>query len=341
MNAPLQHAYIPYSRVEQLRQARQILRQEADALSDIAARLDSRFCEAVDLLAACTGTAIVTGMGKAGIIGRKITATLSSTGTRALFLHPAEAVHGDLGAVRGDDLFLMLSNSGETEEVCRLLPIVRGWGNPIIAITGRESSTLARNADIVISFGGLAEAGQLGLAPTTSTTAMLAVGDALALVTSQQKGFTPQQFAVFHPAGSLGRQLQTVRDVMREGDQLRIASEQASIREVFAGMQRPGRRTGAVMLVDDAGRLTGLFTDSDLARLLEARRDAQLDRPICEVMTRDPFTIPVSAALIEAVTVLANRRVSELPVIDSSGRPVGLIDITDIIGLLPSGTEDS
>jgi arabinose-5-phosphate isomerase len=177
------------------------------------------------------------------------------------------------------------------------------------------------------------EAGLHGLAPTTSTAAMLAVGDALALVISQVRNFTPQQFAVFHPGGSLGRRLASVKDIMRAGDQVRIASESATIREVFVTLARPGRRTGAVMLVDADGRLSGLFTDSDLARLLEHHRDQQFDRPISEVMTNKPLTISPDAILEEVLQLLGARHVSELPVVDAAGCPVGLIDITDLIGL--------
>jgi arabinose-5-phosphate isomerase len=210
----------------------------------------------------------------------------------------------------------------------------------IVAITSIDTSTLASQSDAVIRLGRLREADAYGLAPTTSTTAMLAVGDALALVVSRLKGFTPQQFAVFHPAGSLGRQLATVGEIMRQGDQLRIARNDATIREVFVGLGKPGRRTGAVMLVDPQGRLCGLFTDSDLARLLELRREFELDRSIAEVMTVGPVTISPEAQLREAVDILSSRKISELPVVDDEHRPVGLIDITDVIGLMPRQAGD-
>jgi arabinose-5-phosphate isomerase len=328
-------AVIPFSQFEQLREARAIITHEGQALLDVARRLDASFCAAVDLLVHCRGSVAVTGVGKAGLIGKKIAATLSSTGTRAYFLHPTEAFHGDLGCVSHDDVLLVLSNSGETEEICRLLPWVRSAQLPMVAITSQEHSALATQADVTIAYGRLAEAGLNGLPPTTSTTAMLAIGDALALVVAQTKGFTPQQFGKLHPGGSLGRRLTSVRDVMRQGDELRIASQSASVRDVFIQQGRPGRRTGAVMLVDDAGALSGLFTDSDLARLLEHRRDEQLDRPIAEVMTVRPLTISCHAILEEALQVLGARRLSELPVIDDAQRPIGLIDITDVIGLLP------
>lgn len=336
MNVAAASDVFPYSQFEQLREAREIVRMEAEALHSVAQQLDAEFCAAVSLLADCKGCVIVLGIGKAGIIARKIAATLSSTGTRALFLHPAEAIHGDLGNVQREDVALILSNSGETEEVCRLLPFFQQRDIPIVALTGRPESTLLAAAQVRLVIGRLREAGPHGLAPTTSTTAMLAVGDALALVVARVKGFSPQLFAQHHPGGSLGQKLRTVGEMMRSGEQLRIAGETETVRCVFSELRKPGRRTGAVMLVDESGQLSGLFTDSDLARLLEAHRDIQLDRPISEVMTHDPFTITAEALLSEAVELLSRYHLSELPVIDEAGRPLGLLDITDVIGLLPA-----
>lgn len=327
---------IPHSHVDQLRAARSIVTHEGQALLEVARRLDASFCAAVELFAECRGNVVVSGIGKAGLIAQKIAATLSSTGTRAFFLHPTEALHGDLGCVGSDDVLLVLSNSGETEEITRLLPWLKSAHVPLVAITAQEDSALGVAAEVAIAYGRVTEAGLHGLPPTTSTTAMLAIGDALALVVAQTRGFTPQQFGRLHPGGSLGRRLTPVREVMRCGDELRIAPQSATVREVFIQLRRPGRRTGAVMLVDELGSLVGLFTDSDLARLLEQRRDGQLDRPIAEVMTARPLTIGCHAILEEALQVLSARRLSELPVIDDASRPVGLIDITDVIGLLPS-----
>jgi arabinose-5-phosphate isomerase len=337
---------IPSSEIEQLREGREILRHESRALDEVARRLDTAFCAAVSRIEHCTGSVIVTGMGKAGLIGKKVAATFASLGTRATFLHPAEAVHGDLGLLRGDDVVLALSNSGETDELCRILPIIRRAGAVIIAITSKDTSTLGCEADVTITLGTLREAGPLGLAPTASTTAMLAVGDALALVVSQVRGFSREQFARFHPAGHLGLKLRTISEVMRRGRQLRIADETATVREVFASATKrlgpsvpPVRRTGAVMLVDAAGCLAGIFTDSDLARLLESHREQQLDRPISEVMTRHPKTISVSAPLPDAIDILSQFHISELPVIDDESQPVGLVDITDVIALMPEERE--
>lgn len=324
---------------EQLRYAREILRAESAALAALAERLDTDFCEAARRVLACTGSVLVSGMGKAGLIGQKITATLASTGTRSHFLHPAEAVHGDLGRVHSDDLVLMLSFSGETEEVVRILPWLREAGIGVIAVTGKEDSTLARQSDVVLPLGPMQEACSLGLAPSTSTTAMLALGDALALVASRSRGFAAEDFARFHPGGSLGRKLSYVQDAMRPLSDCRVASATLTIREVLLQHNLPGRRTGAIMLVDEAGVLQGIFTDSDLSRLIARQQDAALDRPIAEVMTASPKTIAEGAKLLDAIEVLDVHKISELPVVTTAGRPLGIIDVTDVIGLLPAAKE--
>ena len=326
-----------FSQFEQLREARALIKQEAETLLELANRLDTDFCRAVELILEIRGRVVATGIGKAGLIGQKVSATLASTGTRSQFLHPTEALHGDLGCLGDDDVLLALSNSGETQEVCDVVTAAHALGVRCIAITANERSTLGSQAEVVLRLGSIREAGLMSLAPTCSTTAMLAIGDALALVLSRSRDFTPQQFARFHPGGSLGRRLRIVREVMRCGDQLRIASESTTIREVFSSQSR-GRRTGAVMLIDDDGQLTGLFTDSDLARLLEQHREGQLDRPIHEAMTKSPLTIDADSLLHDAVEILSNRKISELPVVDGNGQPIGLIDITDVIGLMPPAT---
>lgn len=331
----------PYSQFEQLRSGREIIRAEAQALIDLARNLDASFLKAVDLISRCSGSVIVCGMGKAGLVGKKITATLSSTGTRAHFLHPAEAVHGDMGCMHRDDILLALSNSGETEELLLVLPQARRIGMPLIAMTGTEQNSLARQADIVLPIGRVREACRWGLAPSTSTTAMLGLGDALALVVSEVNGFQPHNFAQFHPGGSLGQKLKPVTEIMRPVQELRLASDKESVRNVFAATAKPGRRTGAVLLVDSEGALTGIFTDSDLARLLESRRDAVLDSPIAEVMTANPVSVSSEAIFSEIVDLLSTRKISEIPVVDHAQRPVGLIDITDVIGWLPQHLQRS
>lgn len=329
---------IPFSHFERLRSGREILRREAEAVQEQVKRLDTRFCVAVDAILECRGSVIVCGMGKAGLIGQKITATLSSTGTRSHFLHPAEAVHGDLGCLHEQDLFLALSNSGETQEILQILPTVRGTGVKVVSITSSDQNSLARSSDVVLEIGRMREACPWGLAPSSTTTAMLAVGDALALVVAQARGFSPHQFARFHPGGSLGQKLKSVVELMRPLEQVRVASCSATVREVMTKTATTGRRSGAVLLIDDEQRLAGIFTDSDLARLLAARHDAGLDEPISQVMTSTPMTIPSTALLPDVVDLLSARRISELPVLDEQGCPLGMIDITDVIGWLPKET---
>lgn len=324
---------MPFSRFEQLRLAREILRTEGQALLSLADRLGDDFCRAVDVLFHCQGSVIVSGMGKAGLVGQKIAATLASTGTRSHFLHPAEAIHGDLGRVHHEDVILMLSFSGETDEVTRLLPSLRTI--PLVAITGKPHSTLGRKAAVTLDLGPIREACTLGLAPSTSTTAMLALGDALALVLSRMRSFGALDFVRFHPGGSLGRKLAQVDDLMRPLAECRVAREDQTVRDVFVNVSRPGRRTGAIMLTDEHGVLTGVFTDSDLARLLETRRDPCIDGPVREVMTQRPRTVRSGTAMGEALEILTARKISELPVIDADGRPCGMLDITDVVGLLP------
>ena len=326
------------SPTEQLRYAREIIHIEREALDNLARRLDTEFCRAVQILYHCAGSVIVTGIGKAGLIGQKIAATLASTGTRSHFLHAGEAVHGDLGRIHRSDVVLVLSQSGETEEIVRLLGPLAAADVPILAITGHRTSSLARAAHVVIDLGPLKEACSLGLAPSTSTTAMLAMGDALALVTSRMRDFGKADFARFHPGGSLGLQLAKVDDYMRHLADCRVASCSDSVRQVFVRQRAPGRRTGAIMVVDPQGILRGIFTDSDLARLFESRRDAALDGSIREVMTKHPASVPGGSMMTDAVEIMAERKISELPVVDGDGRPAGLLDVTDIVALFPEGT---
>jgi len=321
---------------EQLRFGREVIQVEAEALASLAKRLDRMFCDAVELLFACSGCVIVTGMGKAGLIGQKIAATLASTGTNSHFLHPAEALHGDLGRVQKNDVVLALSASGETDEMVRMLPSLRAWEIPLVSITGHPNSTLAQHSRIVLTLGPLREACSLGLAPSTSTTAMLAMGDALALVLSRKRQFRQEDFARVHPGGTLGRKLAKVEELMRPLSVCRVAAQSQTVRGVLVSVSKPGRRTGAIMLIDDTGSLTGIFTDSDLARLLEREQEASLELAIGDVMTSSPKTIAVGARLEEAVAVLAQCKISELPVVDARNRPLGMVDITDLVGLVPS-----
>ncbi len=324
------------SRFEQLRYAREVIRIEGRALLQIAERLGHPFCDAIDCILGCSGSVIVTGMGKAGLIGQKIAATLASTGTVAHFLHPGEAIHGDLGRLQQHDVLLAFSFSGETEEVTRLLPCLSELNIPLIAVTGRATSRLAQAADVTLDLGPLEEACPLGLAPSTSTTAMLALGDALALVLSRTRQFGSADFARLHPGGSLGRKLAKVDEIMRPLSECRQALDSDLLRSVLIRASRPGRRSGAIMLTDPTGQLTGVFTDSDLARLLERQGQADLDRPIGETMTRTPKTVTSGSLLTAAISLLASSKISELPVVDHQGRPIGLIDITDVVSLIPA-----
>lgn len=320
------------TRFEQLRFGREIIRAEAQALFALADRLHDEFCQAVQLVLACRGNVIVTGMGKAGLVGQKIAATLASTGTSAHFVHPSEAVHGDLGRIHRLDSVMALSMSGETAEVTRLIPSLVAMAIPLLAITGNPRSALGCAARVTLDLGPLKEACSLGLAPSTSTTAMLALGDALALVVSRCRQFNHEDFARFHPGGSLGRKLAKVEEVMRPLSECRVAEQSRSVREVLVRVSRPGRRTGAIMLIDSDANLSGLFTDSDLARILETNQDNALDLPIQQVMTRQPTTVLVGMLLAEAIALLATKKISELPVVNELGKPVGLIDITDVVG---------
>jgi arabinose-5-phosphate isomerase len=324
------------SRFDRLSFARAVLATEADALRIVATRLNESFVRVVDAIAACTGRVAVSGVGKSADIGLKLVGTFNSTGTRAYALDATRAVHGDLGMLHPDDVVLMLSHSGESDELLRLLGPLRGMAAGILAITGNSTSSLAKAATAAIVYGPITEACPLALAPSTSTTVMLALGDAVAFTLLEQRQFTAEQFAKFHPAGTLGRKLAPVETVMRRGGELRLADANQTVRNVFATARHSGRRTGAVMLVETDGTLAGLFTDSDLAKLFESHADDAFDKPIREVMTRNPITVRRTVRVLEAIEILRDRKISELPVVDEVGRPVGLLDITDLIGLEPA-----
>ncbi len=324
------------SLADRLGYARRILQAEAGTLQLVAGRLDDSFLEVVDRLAACRGRIGVTGIGKSGDVAQKIVGTLNSTGTRAYLLDPIRAMHGDLGMIHPEDAILILSHSGASEELVKLLPSLKRLAGTLLGITSQNDSPLCHAVEAAIVYGPILEACPLSLAPSSSTTVMLALGDAIAFVLSAMRGFSAEDFAQFHPSGSLGRNLASVTQFMRRGSELRIASADETVREVFARVRHVGRRTGAIMLTDDQGRLCGLFTDSDLARLLENRNDAALDRPIREVMTQHPLTVSVHTKMADAIELMKQRKFSELPIVDASGAPVGLLDITDVLGLTPN-----
>ncbi|QDV22134.1 KpsF/GutQ family sugar-phosphate isomerase [Aureliella helgolandensis] len=317
---------------------RQILQSEISVLRSVSQGLNDSFARGVELILACRGSVVVCGMGKAGLVGQKLAASLSSTGTPSHFLHPAEALHGDLGSVLPNDVALLLSYSGETEEITRLLPTLGQLTAGSIAITAHASSTLAQAVDVPILLGKHREACALDLAPSSSTTSMMAVGDALALVASEQRGFTRDQFAKFHPAGSLGRRLARIDEIMRPLSDCRLALDSLSVREVMIQVSRPGRRTGAIMLTNDDGQLTGMFTDSDLAKLLERSGYTPLEQCIQDVMTRQVQTISPNARVADAAALLASQKISELPVLGPDRTPLGIVDVTDLLAEFANAT---
>jgi len=318
--------------------ARRVLQAEAASLQVVAGRIDDSFSRLITVLVACPGRVAVIGIGKSADVGQKLVGTFNSTGTRAYLLDATRAIHGDLGMVHPHDVALLLSHSGESEELLRLLGPLRKLAHKVIALTGNSASTLARAADAAVVYGPITEACPMALAPSTSTTIMLALGDAIAFTLSELRQFTPEQFAEFHPGGSLGRKLATVESAMRQGTELRIAEASDTVRQVFAKVRHIGRRTGAVMLAEADGRLAGIFTDSDLDPLFERHVASALDKPIAQVMTAQPITVLITARLTEAIELMRARKISELPVVDEADKPVGLLDVTDLIGLDPDET---
>ncbi len=323
----------PATLIERLRLLREIVSREGKAVLSSAASLGPEAVRAAEMTANCDGSVIITGVGKAGLVGQKLVATLASTGTPAHFLHPSEAVHGDLGRVRDTDLVWAISNSGRSEEVVRIASHLRQNSCGLIALTADDDNPLAVAADCVVAFGKHDEACPNGLAPTSSTAVMMAVGDGIAMLSSRLRSFSAGDFARYHPGGSLGRKLATVDQIMRPLNACRVASKEVSVREAMVAASKNGRRTGAVMLLNQDETLAGIFTDSDLARLLEGREDEAFDECIELRMTANPTTITAGTMLQDAVATMSQRRLSELPVVDQQGHPIGLIDITDVVSL--------
>ncbi len=309
--------------------AKEVLSIEADAVLKLRDRIGESFEKAVEMILACKGRVIITGMGKPGIIGRKISATLASTGTPSLVMHPAEAIHGDLGMLKKDDVVIVISNSGKTDEVTRLLPFIKKIGVKMIAMTGDLDSPLAEHSDCVLDCGVENEACPFNMAPTASTTAALAMGDALAVVLLEERGFRLEDYAFFHPGGSLGRQLLKVGDAMRTGDRNPIVAEDALVRDALVATTRA--RAGSAVIVDGEGRLTGIFTDGDLRRSLEKDADL-LSKSVKDYMTRSPMSISPDKLVGEAMRLIKSKRMKDLPVVDDTGKPVGLIDEQDLLG---------
>jgi arabinose-5-phosphate isomerase len=311
------------------RLAERVLRIEAEAILGLIPKLDERFERAVELLRGCAGRVIVTGMGKSGLIGRKIAATLASTGTPAHFLHPAEGVHGDLGMVARGDVVLALSHSGETDEALAILPPLKRLGVPILLLTGNPTSSLARQCEVVLDVSVSEEACPMNLAPTSSTTAALAVGDALAMVLLELRGFRPEDYAALHPRGSLGwRPLFRVTDLMLTGDALPIVPESTPLRDVIVEMTR--KRKGMTTVTDGAGRLVGVVTDGDLRRLHLTGKSID-DLSAGQVASREPKTIRSEDLAAKALEVMETWQITSLVIVDEARRPVGLIHMHDIL----------
>lgn len=313
--------------------ARRVLAIEADAVRALIARLDERFLAAVSLILACRGRVIVSGIGKSGHIARKIASTLSSTGTSAYFVHPAEASHGDLGMVQRDDVFIAISNSGESAELVEILPVLKRIGAKLISITGKTDSTLAREANVNLDAAVTEEACPHNLAPTASTTAALALGDALAVTLLDARGFSATDFALHHPRGQLPRQalanqaLLHVTDVMRAGADVPKVPERATLKEAVLEMTRG--RIGMTAVLDAAGRIRGIFTDGDLRRALERITDFNSTR-VAEVMSPGPRTIRPEALAVEAVEIMESHKVNQLLVVDAGGELVGALNMHDL-----------
>jgi len=316
-----------------LEYAREVIKAEAEAVRGIAGLLDHRFLEALDILLSCKGKVVLTGMGKAGLIAEKISSTLASTGTPSLFIHPAEARHGDLGRISGSDVVIMLSNSGASEEIANLIAPVKKIGAKIIGITAHENSPLGSNCDILLPIGHIEEACPLKLAPSASTTVMLALGDALALTALNRRcengTFGTEDYAAFHPGGSLGRSLMKVGELMRKGDAAPVMTENSVVIDVVQAITKA--RAGAAVIVDDKGVMTGIFTDGDLRRYVQKDGDLRTDS-IKDAMTKNPKSVSADMLVAEALSILKKYKIGELPVTGENGKPLGMVNLKDITG---------
>ncbi|MBI3306407.1 MAG: KpsF/GutQ family sugar-phosphate isomerase [Candidatus Omnitrophica bacterium] len=312
-----------------LKTARQILEIEASSILRLSRNLDRSFEKAIELMAGCRGRIILSGMGKPGFIARKIAATLASTGSPSLFLHPAEAIHGDLGMVTEDDVMIAISNSGETDEIVKMLSTVKKIGIPLIALTSNSESSLARYSDVVLNLGVDREACPLNLAPSASTTAALAMGDALALCLLKKKGFQTEDFAMLHPGGSLGKKLLKVKDLMRSGKFNPTVLPETTVRKALLTIT--SARAGSCSVVDKKGKLLGIFTDGDLRRHLRENGEMILKEPVKKLATLKPLHIQEERLAAEALHLLKTKKIDELPVVDKKGRAVGLLDVQDLL----------
>ncbi len=322
-----------------LETARRVMEIEGEAVLALSKRLDDNFVRAAELLLNCQGRAAVIGIGKSGIIGRKIAATMASTGTQAIFVHPVECLHGDLGMLSKDDVIIALSYSGETSEVVELVPALKNLGLKTIAMTGSRNSSLARMADITLACAVKREACPINSAPTASTTAMLAMGDALAIALMKLKNFGKTEFARLHPGGSLGRVLTfKVSDMLKKGLANPVISEKKTVSDALFAMTQ--FRSGAVAVVNARGKLTGYFTDGDLRRGLQKNPDL-LKSPLTAVMTVNPSTVTPDTMAADAAEILRSKNIDNMPVVDAKGRPLGLLDERDLLAVIPIKENDA
>lgn len=312
-----------------IKRAREVLKIERDAINALISRIDAGFEKVVRLIYETKGRVIVTGMGKPGFIAQKISATLSSLGTPSLYLHPAEALHGDLGRVTKEDIIIALSNSGETEELIKLLPVIRRIGARLVSIVGNTKSTLAKNSDFTLDATVKKEACSLNLAPTASTTAMLAIGDALAVALLDKRGFKEEDFALYHPGGSLGKRLLLkVEDIMRKGPQNPLVKEDTLVKDVLLAITKA--RAGSACVIGKNKKLTGIFTDGDLRRHAEKVPNIIREK-VKNVMTKNPVVIKKHRLAAEALGILRAKKIDEIPVVDGKNRPIGLVDVQDLL----------
>jgi arabinose-5-phosphate isomerase len=317
-------------KISTIDRAKEVLSIEANSILDLIDRIDRRFQDAVDILYKCKGRVVVTGVGKPGIIGRKFSATLASTGTPSLWMHPVEAVHGDMGMVVKNDVVVAISNSGETEELVRLIPLIKKAGAKLIALAGNSNSTLAKRSDIYLDVSVRKEACTLGLIPTSSTTAALAMCDALAVSLLEKKGFDLKDYAFYHPGGMIGKKLLQVKELMRGGKLHAIVKESTIIKDVLVAITEA--KAGSATVVDKEGRVIGIFTDGDLRRHLE--KDPMITKKsVSYVMTKNPIVVHMDTLAFEALRIIKDKKIDELVVVDGLGKPVGLIDEKDLLGI--------
>ncbi len=313
-----------------LKLGKEVIRLEAKGVRSLLPRIGQEFIKAVDLLSSCKGRVIVTGMGKSGIIGRKIVATLSSTGTPSFFLHPGEAIHGDLGMIVKNDVILAISNSGETEEIVKILPYLKRSGVKIIGLTGDGLSRLARASEVFLNVGVEKEACPFGLVPTASTTAILAMGDALAMALVEKKGVSKEDFALYHPGGNLGKRLlKRVKDVMHTGERIPIVSATGSLREAIVEIDK--KDFGFTLVVDGKGKLVGILTDGDLRRLLLEKSEIKKGH-VSNYMTKNPLTIAKQALAAQAVATMEKKEITALAIVNREGKPIGVVHLHDLLG---------